>query len=215
MSICTSCGLEKDRESFSRDSHAKEGIASRCKDCCNAKSKARYIKNREAILERVRQYVASNKEAVKARKKILWEQDREANLKKATDRYRANPGPTKARSKSWREKNQGAAKAQLAKWRAENSMQMRAHSSARRARVNGADGSFSDADIEMLLRRQRGLCPVCRASLKHGYHIDHITPISRGGTNWPTNLQCLCPTCNLRKSAKDPIQFAQEQGFLL
>jgi 5-methylcytosine-specific restriction endonuclease McrA len=31
-------------------------------------------------------------------------------------------------------------------------------------------------------------------------HLDHIRPISGGGTDHPTNLQPLCPDCNLEKS---------------
>lgn len=32
--------------------------------------------------------------------------------------------------------------------------------------------------------------------------IDHIVPWSRGGTNDPENLRCLCRSCNSRKGAK-------------
>jgi 5-methylcytosine-specific restriction endonuclease McrA len=30
-------------------------------------------------------------------------------------------------------------------------------------------------------------------------HLDHIVPLSRGGTNHRSNLQALCSTCNLSK----------------
>lgn len=30
-------------------------------------------------------------------------------------------------------------------------------------------------------------------------HLDHITPLARGGTDRPTNLQPLCADCNQRK----------------
>ncbi|MDP9346364.1 MAG: HNH endonuclease [Actinomycetota bacterium] len=30
-------------------------------------------------------------------------------------------------------------------------------------------------------------------------HLDHITPISQGGTDAPSNLQALCAECNLSK----------------
>lgn len=34
--------------------------------------------------------------------------------------------------------------------------------------------------------------------------LDHVNPISKGGTNDPDNLQLLCASCNLRKSARAP-----------
>lgn len=41
------------------------------------------------------------------------------------------------------------------------------------------------------------------------FHLEHIVPISRGGTTELTNLAWACPGCNLRKSdrvnAKDPV----------
>ena len=39
---------------------------------------------------------------------------------------------------------------------------------------------------------------------KGKYHVDHRMPLSLGGSNYPDNLQLLCPTCNLSKSATHP-----------
>mgnify|MGYP003441980287 FL=1 len=62
---------------------------------------------------------------------------------------------------------------------------------------------------------QKWLCVVCRNSIRKEFHIDHINPLALGGVNEASNIQLLCPSCNLRKSAKDPIDFMQERGFLL
>lgn len=77
-----------------------------------------------------------------------------------------------------------------------------------------AGGSLS-ADIESrLFKQQRGRCANCTEKLER-FDLDHIVPLSRGGRNEDLNAQLLCPTCNRRKHAKDPIAFAQEQGRLL
>jgi 5-methylcytosine-specific restriction endonuclease McrA len=62
---------------------------------------------------------------------------------------------------------------------------------------------------------QRWKCAICRASVKKAYHIDHIMPLKLNGAHAPCNIQILCPTCNVRKSAKHPIKYMQERGFLL
>jgi 5-methylcytosine-specific restriction endonuclease McrA len=47
------------------------------------------------------------------------------------------------------------------------------------------------------------------------YHVDHYYPLSKGGAHHVENLVISCPSCNLRKSAKDPIAWANENGRLL
>lgn len=85
----------------------------------------------------------------------------------------------------------------------------------RRAIERGSVGQVS-RNIKTKLREAQGnKCAFCSQSLtRKKVHLDHIVPLARGGQHTDLNLQVLCSTCNHRKSAKDPIQFAQENGKL-
>lgn len=57
-----------------------------------------------------------------------------------------------------------------------------------------------------ILERDGYKCVLCGRTVKDGaiLHIDHITPISKGGKTIPENLRTLCSDCNLGKSDKLP-----------
>jgi len=116
-----------------------------------------------------------------------------------------------AYSKAHPEKNRENARAQYRK----NPAKFAVYSRNRKARKKAAEGHHTTVDIAAIRSAQKGRCAYCRTSLKAGEHVDHIIALINGGSNWPSNLQLLCPPCNLSKKAKDPIAFAQERGLLL
>lgn len=97
-------------------------------------------------------------------------------------------------------------------YRKANKDKMREFRVRRRGRSYGRLPSGTVAKIGAL---QKWLCVVCRDGIKDKYHADHIVPLAKGGLHVAENIQLLCPTCNVRKSAKDPIDFMQSRGFLL
>jgi len=103
----------------------------------------------------------------------------------------------------------------VVEWRRENPEKLKAQRTNRKARIRGADGSHTSKDIERILSLQSNRCACCLVCVKKSYHVDHIFPVSKGGSNYPENLQILCPTCNIKKSNKMPEEWAMQNGKLL
>lgn len=51
----------------------------------------------------------------------------------------------------------------------------------------------------------RGLCYYCR---KPAQVVDHLIPLSRGGTNEVENLVAACHECNSKKGTKTPQEYS-------
>lgn len=58
-----------------------------------------------------------------------------------------------------------------------------------------------------------GHCFYCGVALAvDAYHVDHKTPISRGGSDNLSNLVPSCPPCNWSKGAKTAAAFRRSAG---
>ncbi len=63
------------------------------------------------------------------------------------------------------------------------------------------------AVIKQMLLDQKCLCVYCGQDISDGYHIDHKTPVSRGGTNAADNLHLTCARCNISKGSMTHEEF--------
>ncbi|WP_352749194.1 HNH endonuclease signature motif containing protein [Mesorhizobium sp. M0615] len=50
-------------------------------------------------------------------------------------------------------------------------------------------------------------CRFCSEPLHGRGHVDHLTPVARGGTNKASNLTLCCESCNLAKTSKTRDEF--------
>lgn len=89
------------------------------------------------------------------------------------------------------------------------------YKSRARAREKSLIGSsYTQEDVDRLYSSQCERCAGCKRSLKTGYEIDHVMPVSRGGSNTADNLQLLCRPCNRAKHAMHPDEWAARLGKL-
>lgn len=130
-------------------------------------------------------------------------------------RYAAKGEQIAAKKLAYRSANRHLARAHTVAWAAANPLSRQANRAKYRARKRGAGGAYTAEDIKQLKLLQRGRCAACTVRLENGFHVDHFQPLALGGSNDPTNLQLLCPPCNLSKGAKDPFAFANQRGRLL
>jgi len=78
----------------------------------------------------------------------------------------------------------------------------------RRARLLGAEGSFTAAQWNELVERFESKCYYCRKPGK--MTRDHFIALSQGGDNNIRNIVPACKSCNSAKKDKDAIRFMAE-----
>lgn len=185
MKVCTKCGESTPLSEFYRDASRRCGLSAWCKHCDKVSNAAYNAANKARIAERNAEYHAANREKINAHKAKRRAENPEKLTIDAVKRARIDP----------------------------ETIRIYAHN--RRARKREVGGKLSKGIAEHLHKLQRGKCVCCKQPLGTKYHRDHILPLALGGTNTDNNIQLLCPTCNLQKSAKHPVTFMQQQGFLL
>ncbi len=131
------------------------------------------------------------------------------------NRYHENPEPTIARVNKWVLKNRDKVRTNHRNWSRKNPDKILANTRNQRSRRLAAPGRHTAQDIQEIYAQQKGRCIYCKCNLKKKYHVDHIVALINGGSNDRSNLQITCKSCNHKKHAKDPIDFAREIGILI
>lgn len=181
-----------------------------------ARKRAAYRSNPERGRESTRRWRAKNVEQAREAERSYRNRNREKVRAKWRRRYRRKADRIKARELARYYANPQRRIETNRAWASQNPDRMRSYRRNTRARRSLAVGKHTAKDIAAILKAQHHRCGYCRTKLSKGNtHIDHITALSRGGTNDRRNLQALCGDCNQRKFNKDPIDFAQSLGKLL
>lgn len=129
----------------------------------------------------------------------------------ASEWNKANKDRHYQSQRRWREKYPDKHRANARRWQINNPDKVRFKEKRRKSLLRRAEGSFDLEDIEYLLEHT-DRC-FCGAEInRDNYTIEHIIPISRGGTHHLYNLMLLCGTCNSSKNNKIPVEYIQYLG---
>lgn len=98
MKTCSNCKVEKPFDSFTKRKNRKCGYSSHCKDCRSLQEKERYLRQKDSIIEKRRQYNEKNRSFINARQReynAKNKEKRKAYSQENRDRINAN-------RKNWR-----------------------------------------------------------------------------------------------------------------
>jgi 5-methylcytosine-specific restriction endonuclease McrA len=203
VKTCTKCKAEKPKTEFYTQSKSKDGLQPNCSECHKALSKIWRSENKDRKAESNKAWRLSNQDRSKEMASAWYQLNKDRKSASSKARRMLNPEKEAANGRAWRKANMDI---------------VAAKSRNRRAIIRGSKGTHTATDIKAIFEKQSGLCANCEVKLfksgKNKFHADHIMPLALGGSNWPANLQCLCPTCNLSKGAKHPDDWAKENGKL-
>ena len=178
---------------FGRDRQKSDGLTSRCKVCRRAEERA-YAQSdagKASASRRRQRYYAENAERMAAWTRAWREK---------------HPGYSAEANRKWREANPGAAAA----YHQANRDKAVLRGLERRARKTAA--TIGPIDLKALWDSNQGRCQLCGGAIDPSLRwpdpmsqsVDHIVPLSKGGTHEQSNLQWTHLVCNIRKGATVP-----------
>lgn len=96
------------------------------------------------------------------------------------------------------------------RWNLSNPDRKRVNNLNRIALQKNAPGTFTIEDVEMMKAAQTFdgelLCMYCGEPMTNP-QVDHMVPLTRGGSNWPGNLCLACGPCNSSKKTKTLVEW--------
>jgi hypothetical protein len=189
------------------------------KDRVNARCREWYVRNRIRCLERSRaynhthadeirvylkEYRKNNCEQIQDYHKRRYTQNREDYKVRASTYYHTHKSERKVWSSSYYLTHSVQVYNNVKNWRRNNPDRIHELRSAYRRRKCYAEGSHTYKEWLELRDSTLGICPACKQNGDvRRLTRDHIIPLSKGGSDFISNIQPLCLSCNSKKGTEE------------
>jgi 5-methylcytosine-specific restriction endonuclease McrA len=192
--ICSRCGQWASCIMFGKNPTRKDGMQAYCDQCRSA-----YSKSKGEVVSRKRRY---------------WGMPEHYRYKKRED-HAAHRDERNQKRLIYRAEHLDADNERVQRWVKANPDRVKklhkAHAHRRRAWKYGQGGLHTAGQWDALLKWFGGVCLQCGST--NDIQVDHVQPLSRGGSDVIHNLQPLCKHCNKKKFIKhidyrDPVRLA-------
>lgn len=179
---CSICKEQKPLEQFHKNKNKKNGVSVTCKPCA---------------INRSRSWEKNNPDRVNENSRKQYHKDIEKSRKNR-----------RARVNRWYSNNSEKVIAKTRAWNIKNPESKRISEQKRRSAKIG-NGVFKISKKE-ILKIISSACVACGSYDK--ITMDHIIPLSRGGTHSIGNLQPLCFSCNASKNNRTMTEWVLSKG---
>lgn len=185
-----------------------------CKTCHLAKNRIARDKWRIEKADEIEAYTihynATHKEQMTERNKRYYAENKESEL------ARKRTPAARLRSKKYYAKPdvRDRIRQRVENYRKNHPEKVKAWNANRRTRLMNV-GIITDEMVFEVYARDSGKCAYCGDVTGHVWHLEHIIPLSRGGTNAIDNLCVSCSPCNLSKGARTPSEWDGKHEYLL
>jgi 5-methylcytosine-specific restriction endonuclease McrA len=110
------------------------------------------------------------------------------------------PEKKSEKDKRYRKKHPEKVKEQKRRWWKNNPYKIKEKGRKRRVLKHDAEGTHTITDLKYIYDHQKGICGKCGKYIPFDkMTVDHIIPLSWGGSNYASNIQLLCFSCNSSK----------------
>ncbi len=170
---CNQCDTTKPRSEFYRKKGTHDGLRADCKSCAKASALAWNSRNRNRFNENQRKSYGKLRVKRQAKQRAY---------------YAANAETCKAKVREYEHRNPDKVLA----WGAKR----------RRLEKHAPGGEYNEKreDYHQRLLLYGGMCAYCMKAPKKDF--DHAIPLSKGGTNFASNIYPTCWACNRGRGGK-------------
>lgn len=190
---CSRCHSILSIDCFHKTTRNKDGHSNVCKKCRKEQEHYRYAKDKERILNNVWEYREKNRLEIRRKGREKYHDNIE--YKEKTLKYQ----------KQYRANNRERINKTIQNYRKtpEGNFKQRQKDHNRRIIEIECVGSHSFEEWENIKRNFNYTCPACgKSEPEIVLTEDHIVPLIKGGTNWISNIQPLCKSCNSKKGGR-------------
>lgn len=211
MKVCCTCKISQEESGFCKNKNSKDKLSAQCRSCAKLyrnSHKQEKLNYPSFTMEYRRNYYEIKKDHINDKRKEYYQNDPEKYLDQSRKSHQKHRDERLEKQHIYYESNKEYFAEKNKRYRNENLDEILLKN---RQRENFLDSFpvIKQSEINNLLNTYNHQCFYCHINVKRGInlHLDHKTPLSRGGKHFITNLVPACQNCNLRKGTKTAEEF--------